>query len=123
MAREFSRSRRVAEQLKRVLAELIHDEVKDPRVGMVTLTAVDLSRDLAHARLYFTVLADDDAAVARTGEALRHAGGFLRREVGRRVKLRQVPHLQFVHDGSVERGRRLADLIDGAVAREDDRDA
>ncbi|HEY5720534.1 MAG TPA: 30S ribosome-binding factor RbfA [Gammaproteobacteria bacterium] len=116
MPREFSRSLRVGEQVRRVLAELIHDELKDPRIGMVTLTAVEVSRDLAHARVYFTVLADDPEAPQTTLAGLRRASGFLRRELGRQVKLRLVPELQFVHDTSVEHGRRLSALIDDALA-------
>ncbi len=116
MPREFSRSRRVGEQVRRVLAQLIHDEVKDPGIGMVTLTAVEVSPDLAHARVFFTVLADDAGAQRASEAALRRASGFLRRELGRQVKLRVTPELQFVYDRSVEHGRRLSALIDGAVA-------
>jgi len=115
MAREFSRSQRVGVQVMRLLAELIHDEIKDPRIGMVTLTAIELSRDLAYAKVFFTVLSDDSDAVTRTANTLRHASGFLRHELGRRIKLRQTPELQFVHDTSVEHGRRLSALIDDAV--------
>ncbi len=116
MPREFSRSRRVGEQIQRSLAQLIHDEVKDPGVGMVTLTAVELSPDLAHARVFFTALVDDATAQCASEAALQRAAGFLRRELGRLVKLRVVPDLQFVYDRSVERGRRLSALIDEAVA-------
>ncbi len=116
MPREFSRSRRVGEQIQRSLAQLIHDEVKDPGVGMVTLTAVELSPDLAHARVFFTALVDDATAQRASEAALQRAAGFLRRELGRLVKLRVVPDLQFVYDRSVERGRRLSALIDEAVA-------
>jgi ribosome-binding factor A len=116
MPREFSRSRRVGEQIRRSLAQLIHDEVKDPGVGMVTLTAVELSPDLAHARVFFTALVDDDAAQRASEAALQRAAGFLRRELGRLVKLRLVPDLQFVYDHSVDHGRRLSALIDEAVA-------
>ena len=122
MPREFSRSRRVGEQIRRSLAQLIHDEVKDPGVGMVTLTAVELSPDLAHARVFFTALVDDDAAQRASEAALQRAAGFLRRELGRLVKLRLVPDLQFVYDHSVDHGRRLSALIDEAVAGAPHRD-
>jgi ribosome-binding factor A len=118
MPREFSRARRVGEQIRRLLAELIHDEVKDPRIGMVTLTAVELSRDLAHARVFFTVLADDEEALRRTQAGLVRATGYLRREIGRQIKLRGVPELHFEYDRSVEHGRRLSALIERAVANE-----
>ncbi|MDX1594086.1 MAG: 30S ribosome-binding factor RbfA [Gammaproteobacteria bacterium] len=123
MPREFSRSRRVGEEIRRTLAQLVHDEVKDPGVGMVTLTAVRMSPDLAHARVYFTALADDDEARTSSEKALRRAAGFLRRELGRRIKLRNTPELQFVYDRSVDEGRRLSALIDDAVARDADDDA
>lgn len=116
MPREFSRSRRVGEQIQRVLAQLIHDQVKDPGVGMVTLTAVEVSHDLAHAKIFFTVLADDPEAVKATAAGLRRASGFLRRELARQVKLRVTPELLFTYDRSVERGRRLTALIEGALA-------
>lgn len=117
MPREYPRARRVAEQVKRLLAELIRREVKDPRVGLVTVTAVDVSQDLTHARVYFTPFAgvgDGEAAL----EALRHAGGFLRRELRNALRLRVAPELEFVLDESVERGARLSALIDQAVAED-----
>jgi ribosome-binding factor A len=116
MPREFSRSRRVGEQIRRVLAQLIHDQVKDPGVGMVTLTAVEVSHDLAHAKIFFTVLADDPAAIKSSEAGLRRASGFLRRELGHQVKLRLTPELHFTYDRSVEQGRRLTALIEDAVA-------
>ena len=116
MPREFSRSRRVGEQIRRILAQLIHDEVKDPGVGMITLTAVEVSPDLGHAKIFFTTLADGPEAVRASEAGLRRASGFLRRELGRLVKLRITPELHFTYDRSVEHGRRLTALIDGAVA-------
>jgi ribosome-binding factor A len=116
MPREFSRSRRVGEQIRRVLAQLIHDEVKDPRVGMITLTAVEVSPDLAHAKIFFTALVDDPEAVRATEAGLRRASGFLRRELGHQVKMRVTPELHFSYDRSVETGRRLTALIEDAVA-------
>jgi ribosome-binding factor A len=116
MPREFSRSRRVGEQIQRVLAQLIHDQVKDPGVGMVTLTAVEVSHDLAHAKVFFTVLTDDPEAVKSTAAGLRRASGFLRRELSHQVKLRITPELHFTYDRSVEQGRRLTALIEDALA-------
>lgn len=114
MAKEFSRARRVADQIQRHLAELIQKELGDPRVGMVTVTAVEVSHEFEHARIYFTVLSnklDDPSQVKETTEALNHASGFLRRELARRLKLRTTPDLVFVHDTSLEQGNRLTDLI------------
>ena len=114
MPKEFSRSSRVAEQIQRVLAELIQLELKDPRVGLITLTGVDLTADYAHAKVYYTTLAE--AGARQDIEAgLHRASGFLRRELGRRVRIHTLPELHFVYDASVERGDRLSRLIDEAI--------
>jgi len=118
MPREFPRARRVEEQLKRLLAEQIRRELKDPKVGLVTITAVEVSRDLSHATVYFTPFAgigDADAALA----ALKHAAGYLRHQIRNLMRLRIAPELEFRLDESVERGARLSALIHDAV--EDDR--
>ena len=115
MPRDFSRTLRVAEQVRRELADLIRLEVKDPRVGMVTLTDVEVAADYGHAKIFFTLLGDQ-AQIEAAGEGLNHAAGFLRRELGRRIKLRTIPQLHFSYDESVERGMRLSRLIDDAVS-------
>jgi ribosome-binding factor A len=109
------RLRRVADQIQRELSDLLHVELKDPRVGMITLTGVEVSPDLAHAKVFFTTLGDADA-LSRTEAGLQRAAGFLRSELGHRLKLRVTPELRFVHDASVERGVRLSKLIDDAVS-------
>ncbi len=114
MPREFPRARRVEEQLKRLLSELVRREVKDPRVGLITITTVEVTRDLTHARIYFTPFAgigDADAAL----EALRHAAGYLRIQVRNQMRLRTAPELDFQIDDSIERGARLSSLITDAV--------
>lgn len=109
-----ARSARIADQIQRSLAELIRTEVRDPRVGLVTLTGVELSRDQSHAKVYFTVMgAGADAGEATLG--LTHAAGFLRSELAHRLTTRKVPELHFHFDESVERGVRLSRLIDEAV--------
>ena len=115
MANEFSRSRRVGEQIQRELAELIQRELKDPRLGMVTISAVELSRDLTVAKVYFTVL-NSSQDVTKTAQGLASASGFLRRELGRRMQLRVVPELRFHYDSSIEHGAKLSALIDQAVS-------
>lgn len=115
MPRDFPRTRRIADQIQRELADILRTELKDPRVGMITLTDVEVSPDHRHAKVFFTVLHDADSA-ADTAETLRHAAGFLRSQLARRMKLRTVPELQFKYDSSVERGIRLSRLIDAAVA-------
>lgn len=111
---DFSRSERVAEQVRRDLAVLIRERVKDPRVGMVTVLDVELSKDLAHAKVWFDVLQEDTAKDAE--DALNHAAGYLRRELGRGLKLRVTPNLKFFYDDTQSRGNALSALIDKAVA-------
>ena len=108
------RRARIADQIQRELAELIRLELRDPRVGMVTLTAVELSQDQSHAKIYFTVLGPESAAeAARLG--LERASGFLRSGLAHRLSTRSVPQLAFAYDESIERGARLTRLIDEAV--------
>ncbi len=114
MPREYPRARRIEEQLKRLLADLVRREVKDPRVGLVTITDVEVSNDLSHARIYFTPFAGVGDAPAAL-DALRHAAGFLRHQVRNEMRLRVAPELDFQLDDSVERGARLSALIHDAV--------
>ena len=114
MPRDFSRTLRVAEQIQRELADLIRLEVKDPRVGMVTLTDVEVTSDFAHAKVFFTTFGDG-SQIAEATAGLGHAAGFLRHELGHRIKLRSIPQLHFIYDESIERGMRLSQLIDQAV--------
>lgn len=115
MPRDFPRSRRIAEQIQRELADLIRLELKDPRVcGLVTITDVEVSRDQSHAKVFFTLLGDE-RKIDQTTEGLKRATGFLRTQLGSRMKLRSVPQLDFRYDSSVERGVALSRLIDEAV--------
>ena len=129
MAKHFARGDRVAEQIRRELAELIRMEVKDPRVGFVTLTAVEVTPDYAHAKVYFTTL-EGASAIPELAEGLKRASGFLRRELGRRVRIHTTPELHWVYDRSIENGAEISALIDKAVksdqefsADEDGKDA
>ena len=109
------RLRRVADQIQRELSGLLHAELKDPRVGMITLTGVEVSPDLAYAKVFFTTLAD--AKSLKSVEAgLERAAGFLRAQLGKRLRLRVTPQIRFEHDVSVERGVHLSQLIDAAVS-------
>jgi len=114
MRRSSARVRRIGEQIQRELAELVRLELKDPRVGMITLTGVEVSADYSHAKVFFTLLGSEQA-LHETERALDHAGGFLRTQLAHRLRLRNVPQLHFVYDASVERGMRLSKLIDAAV--------
>lgn len=115
MARSGPRASRLAEQIQRDLAEIVRLELKDRRVGMITLTGVELSADQTHAKVFFTSLGDEGAR-KHTQIALDHASGFLRSQLAHVLKTRTVPQLHFVYDESVERGARLSRLIDEAVA-------
>lgn len=120
MPKEFSRSRRVGEQMQRLLSEILLRDVKDPRVYGVSVTAVDVSRDLSHATIWFSLL-DPAADPAPVGNALAGAAGLIRGKLGRAMYIRQVPALHFRHDESLERGSRLSELIDRAVAADKER--
>ena len=117
MPRDYPRSRRIAEQVQRELSDIIRLELKDPRVGMITIVDVEVSPDQSHAKVFFTLLGDQ-SKVADTTEGLQHAAGFLRSELAHRMKLRMVPQLQFKYDESVVRGIHLSQLIDAAVAQD-----
>lgn len=113
MPREFLRSDRMAEQLRRELAEIIQDEIKDPRVGFLSFTEVRMSRDLSHAVVYCSVLENDQ--LQESIEVLNRAAGFIRKSIGRRIRARIVPTLKFVADESIIRGAAMDELISEAV--------
>jgi ribosome-binding factor A len=110
------RGLRVADQIQRDLAELIAFELKDPRVGMITLTEVQVTPDYAHAKVFYTSLQDDPETVQNTLAGLRAASGYLRGQLGRRLTIHAIPELHFVHDTSTARGMELSKLIDEANA-------
>ncbi|MCO7247932.1 30S ribosome-binding factor RbfA [Halomonas sp. Mc5H-6] len=115
--REFKRTDRVADQLQKELAVLIQREVKDPRLGMVTVSGVTVSRDLGYADIYVTLLGEQDAErIKENLQVLKRAAGFLRSQIAKRIKLRHVPELRFHFDESVVRGQQLSSLIDKAVS-------
>lgn len=117
MAKEYSRSQRVAEQIMRELAELIRLEVKDPRVGFITLTGVDITPDYAHAKVYFTSMQGAEG-LSEILAGLRRASGFLRRELRSRVRIHTTPELHFVYDASVEQGSHMSQLIDRVISED-----
>ena len=120
MPKEYSRSQRVVEQIRRELAELIRLEVKDPRVGFITLTDVEITPDYAHAKVFFTNMTGE-GDVPEILQGLRRASGFLRRELGRRIRIHTIPELHFHYDRSVEEGSRLSQLIDEVVKEDEAR--
>lgn len=114
--RGFARTDRVAEQIRRDLSELIRAELRDPRVQQVSITAVEVTPDYAHAKVFYTALVGESEREA-LAQGLKRAAGFLRHELSRQLMLRTVPELHFEYDTSVERGISLSSLIDSAVAR------
>ena len=133
-----SRAQRVGDQIQKELASLIQLEVSDPRIGMVSITGVEVSRDLSHAKVYVTVMntLSEDASVnqltlSSPGEldrieveenirALTKASGFLRTMLSKRLRSRSIPKLQFFYDNSIERGQQLSGLIDNALKADRD---
>jgi len=120
MPKEFSRKLRIEEMMQRELATLILQEIKDPRLGMVTVSGVAVSPDLRHAKIYVTILNNDGKQDdhANSVKILNRAAGFLRHELARRLYLKTTPDLRFVYDESARQGARLAELIGAAMAIE-----
>ncbi|MGH1460566.1 MAG: 30S ribosome-binding factor RbfA [Neptuniibacter sp.] len=122
MARDYSRTQRIADQLQKELAQLIQFEIKDPRLGMVTVSYAKVSKDLGFADVYITVLPlngkDEAEAIVDSLKVLNSAAGFLRGELSRNVKLRATPQLRFHFDETIERGRHLHHLIEATIRQE-----
>ena len=112
----FSRADRIAEQIQRELAELVRKGLKDPRAGWITITAVQVTRDYSHAKIFYTVM--DEKTRDVTQEALENSAGYLRSELGRSLQIFTTPQLHFVYDESVERGFHMDQLI-SKIAKED----
>ena len=110
MSTNFKRTDRIAEMIQRKLAQIIPQEVKDPRLkGLVTISAVKVAADLGHAKVYFTVFNEDKSEAANI---LNAAASYLRSALARSITLRTVPQLHFIYDESIEYGERLSRLID-----------
>lgn len=118
MAKEFSRSNRVAEQMRRELADLLQFEVKDPRVGMVTVTEIEVTGDMEHAKVYYSA----QAGTPELQAAVEKTAGFLRTQLAKRMLLRKVPQLHFVYDSSLDYGMKMGKLIDEARATDGSED-
>ena len=115
MKKTSQRARRVGDEIQRDLADLLRTEVKDPRVGPVTITAVEVSPDLSHAKVFVTHMAGREHADEAV-KALQHTAGFLRSALAHRLSLYSVPALHFAYDDSIETGMKLSQLIDDAIA-------
>jgi ribosome-binding factor A len=122
MAREFTRADRVADAVKRILATLIQQQINDPRVGMVNINDVVVSRDLAIAKAYITFIGrDDDTQCAEGTVVLNKASGYLRSLLAKKLSLRTTPKLQFFYDKTPIRGQALSSLIDRALSEDKSR--
>ncbi|AQQ66893.1 30S ribosome-binding factor RbfA [Microbulbifer agarilyticus] len=116
MAKEFHRADRVADAMRRELARLIQHEVRDPRVGMVNVNDVEVSRDLTTAKVFVTLVGEDDRSkIDISMDALNKAAGFLRSQLAKEIQIRTIPRLQFRYDETSVRGQHLSALIDKAV--------
>ncbi len=118
MPREFFRSDRVSDAIQRLLGQIIPQEVRDPRVGMVNINQVTVSRDMAYAKVYVTFVGDDEATSLQAASILNKASGFLRGVVAKELDMRTVPKLQFIYDKTAIRGQEISTLIDRALAED-----
>lgn len=116
MPKDFPRSDRLASQIQRELARLVRNNLKDPRLSAPTILEVQVSRDLSQARVFFSILDPEEAE--QSLHALKHASGYLQREVGKVLKSRITPKLVFIYDDSDIRGRTMSELIDSVIARD-----
>ncbi|WP_299495486.1 30S ribosome-binding factor RbfA [uncultured Shewanella sp.] len=116
MAREFSRTRRIAQQLQQELAQVLQRDMKDPRIGMVTVNDVDVSRDLSYAKVYVTFFDEDEKRVQDKLAALETAAGYVRSLVAGRMKLRVMPELRFIYDASLVEGMRMSNLVSRVIS-------
>lgn len=115
MPREFARSERVAQLINRRLAVILREEVNDPRVSALTITDVEVTKDLRQAKVFLTSMSDDETDIEQTMSAVERASGFLRRNLARTLQLRHCPTLIFAYDNSISQGARMSALIDRAL--------
>ncbi len=120
MSREFKRSDRVAQELQKEIAVILQREVKDPRIGMVTVSDVEVSRDLAYAKIFVTFLFDNDQSVIEQGmKSLEKASPYIRSLVGKAMRLRIVPELRFIYDQSLVEGMRMSNLVSNVIKNDE----
>lgn len=123
MAKEFGRPQRVGQEMQKEIALILQREIKDPRLGlMTTVSGVEMSRDLAYAKVYVTFLNDGDEAAINEGlKALRDASGYIRTLLGKAMRLRIVPELTFFYDNSLVEGMRMSNLVSSVVKKDEER--
>jgi ribosome-binding factor A len=115
MAKEYSRTSRVAQQIQKELARIIQQEVKDPRIGMATISGVDVTRDLAYAKVFVTFLTIGEQTNEESLQGLNAASGYIRRLLGKAMRLRIVPELRFCFDETLTEGLRISEMVSKAV--------
>lgn len=121
MAKEFSRTQRVAQQLQKELAVILQRELKDPRVGMTTISSVEVSRDMGYAKVYVTFLTIGEQTPEGSLEVLREMAPYIRSLLGKQIRLRVTPELTFIFDKSLTEGMRISNLVSNAVRDDNDR--
>jgi ribosome-binding factor A len=121
MAREFSRTDRVSQQIHKEIASILQNEFKhrEPEVGMITVSEVEVSRDLAHAKIFITFYCDDQSKIKADMERLQDAKSFVRGLLGKRIRMRNVPAVHFFQDNSIMEGARISALVNKAIANDE----
>lgn len=122
MAREYARTDRVGQQIQKEIAVILMREIKDPRLSMTTVSAVELTRDLAYAKVFVTFFNDKPEEIEASISVLTEAEGYIRSLLGKRLRARIMPHLRFVYDKSMAEGVRMSSLVDQAVASDKPQD-
>ncbi|EMJ9773741.1 MULTISPECIES: 30S ribosome-binding factor RbfA [Morganella] len=125
MAREFSRTQRVSQEIQKEIAIILQREIKDPRVGMATVSGVDLSRDMAYATVFVTFLnfmdEDQNSEQVKTGiKVLNDISGYIRSLLGKEMRLRIIPELKFEYDSSLVEGMRMSNLVSDVIKHDQD---
>ncbi|WEM41845.1 30S ribosome-binding factor RbfA [Photobacterium sp. DA100] len=121
MSKEFSRTQRVAQQLQKELAVILQREIKDSRIGMATISSVDVSRDMGYAKVYVTFLTVGEQTPEGSLEALREMAPYIRSLLGKQIRLRVTPELNFIFDKSLTEGMRISNLVSQAVRDDEER--
>jgi len=116
MAKEYARTDRVGQQIQKEIAIILMREIKDPRLSMTTVSAVEVTRDLAYAKVFVTFFDDDAEKIKSSVEVLNEAEGYIRSLLAKRLRARIMPHIRFVYDQSMSEGVRMSSLVDQAVA-------
>lgn len=122
MAKAFNRSSRVGHELQKEIAIILQREIKDPRLGMVTVSGVDISRDLSYAKVFVTFLNDDDPQVIKQGlNVLNDAKGYIRTLIGKAMRLRIIPEIKFFYDESLVKGMQMSSLVSDVIKQDNER--